>query len=142
MNRNGEKFDWENDDLLDLGVVSEQPKLVGPGVAEIPLGAEPEEELGGSREVKEKPLYVTRVFPLRRRAGLDVESEPRQSREVDVRADNVIVIDDDGDEIQVNVPAPEALPLSIKIEHEDIPQDPEESDENALTKSTQNRVQR
>ena len=48
LNRNGEKFDWENDNLSELEVVNEQPKLVDPGVAEIPLGAEPEEELGGS----------------------------------------------------------------------------------------------
>ena len=54
----------------------------------------------------------------------------------------VIVMDDDGDEIQVDIPAPEAPPLSIKIEHEDIPQDPEESDEPALRRSTRNRVQR
>ena len=59
-----------------------------------------------------------------------------------MRADDVTVIDDDGDEIQVDIPAPEAPPLSIKIEHEDIPQDPKESDEPALRRGTQNRVQR
>ena len=80
FNRNGEKFDWDNDDLSELEVVSEQPKLVDPGVAEIPLAAEPKEELGGSRETKEKPSYVTRAVAARRRAGLDVESVPRQSR--------------------------------------------------------------
>ena len=75
LNRNGETFDWENDDLskLELEVVSEQPKLVDSGVAEIPLTAEPEEELGGSHEVKEKPSYVTRAVVACRRAGLDVE---------------------------------------------------------------------
>ena len=120
--------------------IGEQPKLVNPGVAEIPLAAVPKEKLGGSRETKEKPLYVTRAVAARRRAGLDIESVPRQSRGVEVRADDVIVIDDDGDEIQVDVPAPEAPPLSIKIEHKDIPQDPEESDEPALGRSTRNRV--
>ena len=59
-----------------------------------------------------------------------------------MHADNVIVIDDDGNEIQVDIPAPEAPPLSTKIEHEDTPQDPEESDETALRRSTRNRVQR
>ena len=59
-----------------------------------------------------------------------------------MRADDVIVIDDDGDEVEVDMPAPEAPPLSIKIEHEDIPQDPEESDASALRRSTWNRVQR
>ena len=52
------------------------------------------------------------------------------------------MIDDDGDEIQVDIPTPEALPLSIKIEHEDIPQDPEDSDEPVLRRSTRSRVQR
>ena len=28
LNRNGENFDWENDDLSELEVVNEQPKLV------------------------------------------------------------------------------------------------------------------
>ena len=105
-------------------MVSEQPKLVDSGVADIPLDDGPGEELGGSPEVKEKPSYVTRAVAARRRAGLGVESAPRQSRGVEVRADNVIVIDDDGEEAQVDIPAPEAPPLTIKIEPEDIPQDP------------------
>ena len=61
---------------------------------------------------------------------------------MEVRADDVIVINDEGDEVEVDMPAPEAPPLSIKIEHEDIPQDPEEPDELALRRSTRNRVQR
>ena len=56
LNRNGEKFDWDNDDLSELEVVSEQPKLVDPGVAEVPLSAEPKEKLGGPGESAEKPL--------------------------------------------------------------------------------------
>ena len=126
--------------MSELEVVSEQPKLVNPGMADIPLAAEPEEELGGPLEVKEKPSYVTRDVAARRRAGLDVELEPRQSRGVEVRADDVIVIDNDGDEVQVEVPAPETPPLSIKIEHEDIPQDSEEPAEPALRRSTRTRV--
>ena len=59
-----------------------------------------------------------------------------------MRADDVIVIDDDGDEVKVDIPARETPSLSIKIEHEDIPQDPEESDATALRRSTRNRVQR
>ena len=78
LNRNGEKFDWDNGNLSELEVVSEHPKLVDPGVAEIPLATEPDEELGGSREAIEKPLYVTRAVAARRCAGLDVELEPRQ----------------------------------------------------------------
>ena len=93
LNRKGEKFDWDNDDLSELEVVSKQPKLMDPGVAEIPLSAEPEEELGGSPAVTEKPSYVTRAVAAHQRAGLDVESAPRQSRGVEVRADNVISSD-------------------------------------------------
>ena len=58
LNRNGEKFDWENDDLSELEVVNEQPKLVDPGLAEIPLDAEPEEELGGSKEVSKRKIFI------------------------------------------------------------------------------------
>ena len=81
LNRNGENFDWENGDLSELEVVSEKPKLVDPGVAEILLAAEPKEELGGSQEAKEKHSYVTRAVAVRRRAGRDVELVPRQSEE-------------------------------------------------------------
>ena len=35
LNKKKEKFDWKNDDLLDLEVVSEQPKLVDRGVADV-----------------------------------------------------------------------------------------------------------
>ena len=59
-----------------------------------------------------------------------------------MRADNVIVIDDNGDGVQVEVPAQEAPPLLIKIEHEDIPQDPEEPDEPVLKRRTRNKVKR
>ena len=111
-------------------------KNVDSGMADVPLDNGPNKELGGAPPEVKKPLYVTRAIAVRRRAGLDVEPVPRQSRGVEVRADDVIVIDDDGDEIQVDIPAPEALPLSIKIEHEDIPQDPEESDAPALRRST------
>ena len=53
-----------------------------------------------------------------------------------MRADEVIVIDADGDEVQVQVPAPEATSLSIKREHEDIPQDSDKPAEPALRRST------
>ena len=96
--------------MSELEVVSEQPKLVDPGVADIPSAAEPEEELGGAQVVEEKLSCVTRAVAARRRAGLDVEPEPRRSRGVEVRADDVIVIHNDGDAVQVEVPAPEAPP--------------------------------
>ena len=57
-----------------------------------------------------------------------------------MRADDVIVIEDDEEETRVDIPAPEIPPLSIKIEHEDIPQDPE-AGMPELRRSTRNRVQ-
>ena len=39
MNRKGEKFDWDNNNLADLKAVDEHPKLVHPDIiAEIPGG--------------------------------------------------------------------------------------------------------
>ena len=35
LNRKGERFDWENDSLLDIQVVQEQSNLIDPGLAEI-----------------------------------------------------------------------------------------------------------
>ena len=64
----------------------------------------------------EKPSYYTRAQVARQRAGLDVESTPRQSRGVEVRANDVIVIDDDGEEAQVEIPAPEIPPLTIRTQ--------------------------
>ena len=71
-------------------MVNEQPKLGDPGVTDIPLDGGPEEELGGSPEVKEKPSYVTRAVAARQRAGLVVKSE----RGVEVRTGDMLVIDD------------------------------------------------
>ena len=37
LNRNGEKFDWENDDLAEIEVKAKEEKLVHPNfIAEIP----------------------------------------------------------------------------------------------------------
>ena len=45
LNRNGEKFDWKNNDLSELEVVNEQPTFVDPGVTDILLDDGPNEEL-------------------------------------------------------------------------------------------------
>ena len=58
LNRAGEKFDWDNDDLSELEVVSGQPRLVDSGVAAVPLSAVPAEELGDS-PVAPKRLRIT-----------------------------------------------------------------------------------
>ena len=45
LSRKGETFDWKNDDLSDLEMFSEQPKVVNPGVADILLDDSPDKEL-------------------------------------------------------------------------------------------------
>ena len=125
LNRKGEKFDWDNDDLTDLEVVDEQPKLIDPGVADIPVPDEYDEEITESDE-KERPSYVTRAVLARQRAGLNRESEPGAARGVGVlRADDVIVIDDDDDTIQGDYQSAFAPPLTIKVEEANIPVDSE-----------------
>ena len=58
-----------------------------------------------------------------------------------MRADDVIVINDDDDMAQIEVPSIDAPPLSIKVEAEDTPRGskPESA---ALLRSTRTRVQR
>ena len=124
LNRKKEKFDWENDDLSDLEVVEEQPKVTDPGVADIPEEDEYDEDLGTDKNKKEKPSYVTRAVAARRAAGLDGESGPRAARGVRERADDVIEIDDDS--VQMDVPEP---PMTIKVEVEDIPEAADEESE-------------
>ena len=142
-NRKGEKFDWENDDLpIYLEVANEQPKMTDPGVADIYVDDDDEEELGGEDAPKEKPSCVTRAVSARRRAGLDREPEPCKARGVEVRtADEVIVIDNDEDTVQVEVPVEQVPPLSIKLELGDIPKDIEEETEGPH-RSTRTRTQR
>ena len=126
LNRKGEKFDWDNDDLTDLEVVDEQPKLIDPGVADIPVPDEYDEDITESEEKKERPSYVTRAVLARQRAGLDRESEPGAARGVGVlRADDVIVIDDDDDTVQGDYQSAFAPPLTIKVEEANIPVDSE-----------------
>ena len=101
MNRKGEKFDWDNDDLADLTAVNEQPKLVHPDIiAEIP-GVETQDmydNVIGPIPIgeEEKPSsYAERALMARRNAGLDTDD---QARGVDKKRDEVIVIDDDDDD--------------------------------------------
>ena len=66
---------------------------------------------------------MTRAVLARQRTGLDHESEPGPARGVGVlRADDVIVIDDDGDTIQGDYLSAIAPPLTIKVEDKHIPQ--------------------
>ena len=93
-NRKGEKFDWDDNDLSNLEVADEQPKMADPGVADIPEEDEYDENPDHDHKVKEKHLYVTRAVAVHERAGLNCEL-PRAARGVDERASDVIEIDDD-----------------------------------------------
>ena len=101
MNRKNEKFDWDNDDLSEIKAVTNQPKLINPGImAEFP-GIETEEmvddtETGPTSDQEEKPSPATRAKTARVNAGLD-DDDQRQARGVndEKASDDVIVIDDD-----------------------------------------------
>ena len=102
MNRRGEKFDWDNDDLVDLQAVNEQPKLVHPDIiSEIP-GVETTNMynriIGPTLlDEKEEPLsYAKRAAKACMNTGLDTGD---QAREVIRKQYEVIVIDDDNDDI-------------------------------------------
>ena len=91
-------------------------------MADIPEGDDADEDLGGTKKAKEKPSHLTRTVAARQRAGLDRESEPGAARGVGVlRADDVIVIDDDDDTIQGDYQSAFAPPLTIKVEEANIP---------------------
>ena len=98
-------------------MVSEQPKLVDPGVADVSEDDDYDTELITDEKEKEKPSCVTRAMAARRAAGLDGESIPHAARGVEERRDDVIEIDDD-ESVDLKLPEP---PMTIKIEHPDIP---------------------
>ena len=137
LNRKGEKFDWDNDDLSDLERVDEQPKMIDPGVADVPEDDKYDEDPDQGRRVEEKPSYVTRAVAARERAGLNRES-PRQARGVDERVGDVIEIDDGW--MPADVP-PVKPTMTIKTEPGDIPEEPEELQE-VPRRSQRNRVPR
>ena len=77
LNRNGENFDWDNDDLGEIEVVVKEPKLIKPDfIAEIPgidmdsdcdktIGPKPDEEQDA------KPSVSEHAADARRNAGLE-----------------------------------------------------------------------
>ena len=118
-------------------MVSEQPKLVDPGVADVSEDDEYDAELVTDQEEKEKPSYVTRAVAARRAAGLDGESIPGIAQGVEARRDDVIEIDDN-ESVDLELPEP---PMTIKVEHPDIP-DTEEVATEELGRGKRVRTQR
>ena len=74
--------------------MSEQPKLVNPGVADVSEDDEYDAILSTEEKETEKPSYVTRAVAARRAAGLDGESLPRTARGVEARRVDITEIDD------------------------------------------------
>ena len=79
INRNGEKFDWDNDDLGEIEVLVKEPKLIQPDfIAEIPgidmdstyykiIGPKPDEEQDVNPSISE------RAAATRRNTGLETD---------------------------------------------------------------------
>ena len=104
LNRKGETFDWDTNDLADLQAIGKQPKLVHLDIiSEIPavntagiydgmIGPTP---IG---EEEKPPSYVEHTAKARKNAGLDTNN---QAREVIRKQYEVIVIyGDDVDIVQ------------------------------------------
>ena len=117
LNRKGEKFDWDSDNISELEVVEDQPKLVDLGVALKEVNPdEYDQDLGiKQKEEKTKPLYAAKAITARQNAGLGVELVPRQARGVDgSAASEIIEIDDDGsEELAVSMRSP----VRVKDDH-------------------------
>ena len=120
-----------------MEVTDEQPKMIDPGVADVPEKNEYDKDPDQDQKVNEKPSYVTRAVAARKRAGLNREL-PCLARGVDERASDVIEIDDDW--VPADVP-PVKPTMTIKTEPEDVPAEPEEL-QAVLRRGQRNRVQR
>ena len=93
LNRNGEKFDWENDDLANLEADRTEEKLVYPDfITEIPwLKTETDyEDIVGHQSASQeyKPTVAQRVAAARQSAGRD-RNVTVTSRGVDSDSDKV-----------------------------------------------------
>ena len=106
LNRKGENFNWDNDDLADLQAIDEQPKIIHPDIiSEIP-GVETADMYDGiSRPTpigkdKKPSLYAERAAKARKNTGLDTID---QARGVNKKQDEVIVIDGENDDVDGNL---------------------------------------
>ena len=131
LNRNGEKFDWENDDLAEIEVKPREEKLVQPGfIAEIPgiplesdyLEIQPPQT---SIQVP-KVAAAQRTTAARNNAGHDMQMTTQiKPRGVDAGDKEASVIDitgsDDDSEVEDEDDQPPARGVDIKIKIE--PQD-------------------
>jgi hypothetical protein len=117
LNRNGKKFDWENDDLTNLETIRTEDKLVHPDfIAEIP-GIETEadyEDIVGPQSASQghKPTVAQRVAAARQSAGRgkNVTATPRGVDDDDASGTQS-VIDLTDDDLFLS-----GLPASVKQE--------------------------
>ena len=131
LNRNGEKFDWENDDLAEIEVKTKEEKLVQPDfIAEIPgipLESDYQEiqPPNTSSQVQKMPA-AQRTAAARKNAGRDMQMTTQiKPRGVDAGDEEASVIDitgsDDESEVEDEDDQSPARGVDIKIESE--PQD-------------------
>ena len=132
LNRNGEKFDWDNDDLGEIEVVVKYPKLIQTDfITEIPgidmdsdyekiIGPKPDEEQDA------KPLISEHAEDARRNAGLESNVDVHVTTrgvDDDIEETPVYEVDDESDdELDGGVYPP------VKEEEHDSGDDPEEEE--------------
>ena len=100
LNRKGDKFDWENNDLTEIEMADKEPKLVQPNfIAKIPLievesDYEPIMGPKPSTEPEVNSSYAERAKKARKNAGqnTDVMTHPK-TRGVDDDEDDASVIE-------------------------------------------------
>ena len=100
LNRRHEPFDWENDDMSDLVVTNDQPKMIHPTIAaELPR-IEVERETPSRVQILNRMDVTDRASVARVTAGLDVEVETNtETRGVDdADADQGVVPDGEDEE--------------------------------------------
>ena len=71
FNRKRRELDFENGNFSELEFVNDQQKLTDPGVVDIMVEDEFDEDISAKEKAKEKSSYVTRAVVAHRRAGLN-----------------------------------------------------------------------
>ena len=98
LNRHHDKFDWENDNMSDLVVTKDQPKLIHPTIAaELPgIDVESDRTTPSRVQILNNTDVTDCASAARVIAGLDVEVETNtETRGVDIAS--VSVLNDDAD---------------------------------------------
>ena len=119
LNRHHEPFNWENDDMSDLVVTNDQPKMIHPTIAAELPGIEVERETLSRVQIFNRIDVTYRLSVAGVNAGLDAEVETNtETRGVDdADADQGVAPDGEDDE-----------PPELLIRYDDDSSDDEDSD--------------